>query len=236
MYELRIEGPAKNALSEAMISHLFAGLEAAKGQPILFVGVGDAFSAGLHLGEVAALDRAGMERFLARLEGVMTAIYQYPAPTVAHVNGHAIAGGSVIALCCDWRVADSNPKTKIGLNEVALGLRFPPRILEICRRRIPWRYQEQVLLGAKLYAPAEALRVGLIDEIADDAGPRARAHLEALSAHPAEAYAATKRDLRGARPSDLVSDATWAERVKEMLPAWTAPELKERVLGALTKR
>jgi enoyl-CoA hydratase/carnithine racemase len=236
MIELRIEGPGKNALSDAMIDRLLHGIEAAKGEPVLFIGAGDAFSAGLHLGEVAALDARGMERFLARLEGLMCAIFQYPAPTAACVNGHAIAGGSVIALCCDWRVAVPNPKVKIGLNEVALGLRFPPRILEICRRRIPWRYQEEVLLGAKLYAPREAQRVGLVDEIADDAERAARAHLDALACHPAEAYAATKRDLRGERPSDLVADATWTKRVAELLPAWTAPALKERILAAIAPK
>jgi enoyl-CoA hydratase len=236
MYELRIEGPAKNALNDAMMTRLFAGLEAAKGQPILFRGSGDAFSAGLHLGEVASLDVSGMRRFLERLEALMSAIYLYPAPTVACINGHAIAGGSVIALCCDWRVALPNPKTKIGLNEVALGLRFPPRILEICRRRIPWRYQEEVLLGAKLYSPADAFRVGLVDEVADDAEAAARARLDTLTAHPPEAYAATKRDLRGSRPADIIDDATWARRVEELVPAWTSPALKERVLAALAAK
>jgi enoyl-CoA hydratase len=239
MIEIRIEGPAKNALSDAMIGRLLSGLDAANGQPILFVGTGDAFSAGLHLGEVASLDRSGMERFLERLEALMSAIYQYPAPTVACINGHAIAGGCVIALCCDWRVAVSNPKTKIGLNEVALGLRFPPRILEICRRRIPWRSQEEILLLAKLYSPTDALRIGLIDEIAEDVqdvDARSRAHLEALAAHPADAYAATKRDIRGGRPSDLVADAIWAGRVQELLPAWTSPALKERVLAAISAK
>jgi enoyl-CoA hydratase len=234
--EIRLEGPAKNALSDAMIGRLLAGLDAANGQPILFVGTGDAFSAGLHLGEVASLDRPGMARFLERLEALMSTIYQYPAPTVACINGHAIAGGCVIALCCDWRVAVKSPTTKIGLNEVALGLRFPPRILEICRRRIPWRSQEEILLGAKLYSPTDALRMGLIDEIAEDAEASSRAHLEALAAHPAEAYAATKRDLRGGRPSDLVADAIWAGRVQELLPAWTSPELKARVLAAISPK
>jgi enoyl-CoA hydratase/carnithine racemase len=235
MHELRIEGPGKNALSDAVLESLLRGLEAAQGKPVLIVATGDAFSAGLHLKEVASLQPAGMERFLAKLEEVMTAIFQYPAPTVASIHGHAIAGGCVIALCSDWRVMTPNPKVKIGLNEVALGLRFPPRILEICRRRIPWRYQEEVLLGAKLYDPANALRIGLVDELAEDVESAARAHLAALSAHPAEAYAATKRDLRGAHPADLMDDATWTRRVAELLPAWTSPVLKERVLAALKR-
>jgi len=65
MCELLIDGPGKNALSDAMLDRLFQGLEAARGQPILFRGGGDAFSAGLHLGEVAASSGMVSSRALA---------------------------------------------------------------------------------------------------------------------------------------------------------------------------
>jgi len=231
-----MDGPAKNALGDAMMTRLFDGLREADGRPILFLGKSDAFSAGLHLREVAALDGHGMERFLARLEELMSAIYQYPAPTVACVSGHAIAGGCIIALCCDWRVAQAGAAAKIGLNEVALGLRFPPRILEICRRRLPLHHRDAVLLGARLYGPEEALRVGLIDEVAAHAEDAARAHLAALAAHPAEAYAATKRDLRGSFPADLMDDATWERQMLDLYPVWTDPALKENVARVLSAK
>jgi enoyl-CoA hydratase/carnithine racemase len=236
MFELRMEGPAKNALGDGMMTRLFDGLREADGRPILFLGQGDAFSAGLHLREVAALDGKGMERFLARLEGLMSAIYQYPAPTVACVNGHAIAGGCIIAMCCDWRVVQAGVPAKIGLNEVAIGLRFPPRILEICRRRLPVVHRDAVLLGAKLYGPEEALRVGLVDELAEHAEDVARAHLQRLAAHPAAAYAATKRDLRGSSPSDLIDDATWERQMLDLFPVWTDPAVKELVARVLSAK
>jgi enoyl-CoA hydratase/carnithine racemase len=236
MFELRIDGPAKNALGDAMMTRLFDGLREADGRPILFLGTGDAFSAGLHLREVAALDGNGMERFLARLEELMSAIFQYPAPTVAYVNGHAIAGGCIIALCCDWRVARAGTDSKIGLNEVAIGLRFPPRILEICRRRLSVHHLGEVLLGAKLYGPDEALRVGLVDEVSERAEDAARAHLAALAALPSEAYAATKRDLRGSSPADLMDDATWERQMLDLYPVWTDPALKENVARVLSAK
>jgi enoyl-CoA hydratase len=236
MFELRMDGAAKNALGDAMMTRIFDGLREADGRPILFTGTGDAFSAGLNLHEVGALDSVGAEKFLARLEELMASIYQYPAPTVAWVNGHAIAGGCIIAMCCDWRVAQAGSVGKIGLNEVALGLRFPPRILEICRRRLPVRSLEEILLGARLYGPDDALRVGLLDELSPHAEEAARAHLRALSAHPPEAYAATKRDLRGAIPSDLIGDETWKRRMRDLFPMWTDPALKKRVAGFLASR
>jgi enoyl-CoA hydratase len=237
MYELRIDGPAKNALGDAMMTRIFDGIRAADGRPILFLGAGGAFSAGLNLREVITLDHGGAHRFLIRLEELMSAIFQYPAPTVACVEGHAIAGGCIIALCCDWRVAQAGAMgVKIGLNEVAIGLRFPPRILEICRRRLSTRELQEIVLGAKLYPPAEALRLGLLDELSERPEEAARAHLAALAALPAEAYAATKRDLRGETPADLVDHATWERRMLELLPIWTDPAIRERVASLLAKR
>src|SRR5436190_21503186 len=128
MFEITMEGPAKNALGTAMMTFLLDQLREAAGRPVLLSGSGDAFSAGLSLKEVASLDAEGMLGFLGLLERCMSALYLYPGPTVALVNGHAIAGGCVLTLCCDYRISTSSPRTRIGLNEVALGVRFPPRI------------------------------------------------------------------------------------------------------------
>jgi len=83
MYELRMDGPAKNALSSAMIDFLMEGLERAKDAPVLLTGVGDVFSAGLDLKEVAALDATGLRRHLTRLDELVAALFLHPAPTVA---------------------------------------------------------------------------------------------------------------------------------------------------------
>src|SRR6202042_707140 len=189
--EILLEGPAKNALGTRTMTHLLDRLRDAAGAPVLLRGAGDSFSAGLNLREVAALDERGMERFLRQLEECFAALYLYPGPTVACINGHAIAGGCVLALCCDHRVASSAPEIKIGLNEVALGLRFPPRTLAIVRDRVPRRHRAEVFLGAGLFSPARALDLGLLDEVVDDAPAVAHARLAALAAHPAKAYADT---------------------------------------------
>src|SRR5690349_20242178 len=105
MFEITMSGPAKNALGTEMMRHLVDRFEEAAGRPVLLTGAGDAFSAGLNLKEVASLDPKGMEAFLRLLERMTGAIFAYPAPVVALVNGHAIAGGCIVALACDWRVA-----------------------------------------------------------------------------------------------------------------------------------
>ncbi len=230
-----MEGPGKNALGSTMMTFLLDRLRAAAGAPVLLTGAGDAFSAGLDLKEVAAAEGDGMLAFLALLEECMSALYLYPGPVVAAVNGHAIAGGCVITQCCDHRVMTTNPRSKIGLNETALGVRFPPRILAILRRRLPAQHVDRVLLGGDLVGPAEAKDLGLVDAIADDPLEAAKARLAILGAHPAAAYAQTKADLRGATPSDLVPDATHEAILRGALATWTSPGVKEKLLRVLAR-
>ena len=235
MFEITLAGPGKNALGTQTMTALLAKLAEANGAPVLLSGSGGAFSAGLDLKEVASLDAPGMLTFLALLERTMTALYLYPAPTVAAVNGHAIAGGCIVALCCDRRVASAEAKIKIGVNEVALGVEFPPRTFEIVKRRVPAQHIEEVVLGAGLFDPANALRLGLVDEIAEDAVSVARTRLAAFAAHPPSAYAAAKRALRGGMPSDLVPESEQARLLAAAAPAWTSPAVKERLAKVLAR-
>jgi enoyl-CoA hydratase/carnithine racemase len=231
MFEIVLSGPGKNSLGTTMMEHLLAKLGEAAGRPILVTGEGNTFSAGLDLKEVAASDGPGMERFLDRLVRLMDAWYTYPAPVVALVNGHAIAGGTVLALTCDYRVCTSDPTARLGLNEVALGLRFPPSLLTLARRRLPPQHFDTVILGAKLHPPAEALRLGIVDEVADDARAVAERVLRELAAHPAAAYASAKRELR---PS-FRDDAAERAFIADGLAAWTSPELKAMIAKMLDR-
>lgn len=234
VHELTIAASGKNALGTSVMEDLIGRLRSAGDRPLLLTGKGDAFSAGLDLREVAALDRPGMERFLLLLDDLIDALFLYPGPTVACVNGHAIAGGCVLALCCDHRVAGDDPAIRIGLNEVALGLEFPPKILALARRRVPPRWLERVVLEAGLHPPRVALELGLVDEVAADPMRAARDRLERLAAHPHAVYAATKRALR-AGALDLSEDARRYFR-DHVLPAWCAPATKDRVRAALAPR
>ncbi len=231
MTDLLLSAPGKNALSLAHMESIIARLRAAGGAPLLLTGDGDAFCAGLNLKEVAALDRAGMERFLDTLEEMVATLYEYPGPTVAAVNGHAIAGGCVLTLACDHRVVTNDARTRIGLNEVALGLEYPPKVFALVRRRVP---TERPILEAALYDPPTALALGLVDELAPDPVATGRRRLEALAAHPASAYAAAKRALRAGALAVSEDTRRWFH--DELVPAWVAPDVKARVSAILSGR
>ncbi len=196
MTEIVLEGPGKNALGEGLLDMLLHRLREAAGGPVLITGAGDSFSAGLDLELVASADASALEAYLRKFEAVVETLYTYPGPTVALVNGHAIAGGCVLALCCDTQVAQDDARIRIGLNELALGVRFPPVTLSVVRERIPKRHLNRVLLGATLFDPQTACALGLVDEVSAHAARVARERLAWLASHPRDAYAGTKAELR----------------------------------------
>lgn len=232
-YDLVLDSPGKNALGTAMMDSIVARLDEAAGEPVRLSGAGDALSAGLDLKEIASLDAAGIARFVERVERLMAALFDYPGPTVACVNGHAIAGGCVLTVCCDYRVATTDERARVGLNETAIGLVFPPKILRIVTHRIPPRSAHEVLLRGALYAPADALRLGLVDELAGDARAVSEARIRELAALPRVAYGATKRALRAGVTS--FSPGEYEAALRETLPVWSSDAVKQRVVGRLKK-
>lgn len=232
MIDIHLQGPGKNAMSSALMTGLRTQLAAAGGAPVLLTGGGDVFSAGLNLVEVSTLDDDGMLAYLTLLEDTVAALFHYPGPLVAFINGHAIAGGCVLALCCDLRVVAGDPGIKFGLNEVALGLQFPRGISSLVRRRVASHCLDEVVLGGHLYGPHDAVRIGFADEVGDLEVARAR--LAHLAGHPAEAYALNKAEIRaGVLDEDPVIRRAY---LTAALPAWTAPALRARLQGFLRGR
>ncbi len=232
MITLTMEARGKNALGTELMTWLVDELRKAGGEPVLLRGAGDAFSAGLNLKEVAAADEPAMDRFLGALERMVEALFTYPGPLVAWVNGHAIAGGCIVALACDHRLCTADPRARIGLNEVPLGLRFPPRTWRLVRYRLPAHTLERVVLEGGLHAPEGALRLGLVDEIVAGEA-EARAYAERIAAYPRPAYVAAKRALRqGVLDVGPAEDRDFREQV---LPAWVTPELKAKLAAVLAK-
>ncbi len=221
------------ALSTASLTALKADLAKADGAPVLLTGGGRAFSAGLNLKEVLSLDSNGMRDFLVLLEEVVDAVLNHPGPTVAAINGHAIAGGAVIARCCDVAIATSSSKARIGLTETAIGLEFPPRTLQALQFRIPQRHHHEVLLGAGLHSPPDALRLGLVDALAEDVRAAAEARLAVLARHPSDAYAATKASLQA---GVTAVDAAAADRFLQVtVPLWTSEPIRDRIRAVLSR-
>jgi enoyl-CoA hydratase len=230
---ITLDGPGKNSLSTPMMQSVIDRIAAHKDEPLLLVGNGDAFCAGLNLKEVASLDEASMHTFVLLVERMMVALFDHPAPTVACVNGHAIAGGCILALCCDHRVSVDSPSVRIGVNELALGLVFPPKIMRIVKHRVPPRSLHEVVLRSRLVSPQDALRMGLIDELAADPRVIAEERIRELASLPRPAYIAAKRALR--EGVTTFQTKAYEAELAAILPAWTDPRVKELVTRQLSK-
>ncbi|HYR16862.1 MAG TPA: enoyl-CoA hydratase/isomerase family protein, partial [Mycobacterium sp.] len=126
---VRIDHPPVNAFDLGQVDDAVATVRSIKG-PIVLTGAGSCFSAGVDLRAIIDGGPDHTDRFLTAIAAAFLAVFDHPAPVVAAINGHAIAGGCVLAMAADVRLMSGG---LIGLSEVAVGVPFPVAALEICR-------------------------------------------------------------------------------------------------------
>ncbi|MDE2712283.1 MAG: enoyl-CoA hydratase/isomerase family protein [Acidobacteriota bacterium] len=231
-------GPA-NALDPVLVARLRASLDEAEasGRPLVLTGNDRFFSAGLDLAGLPE-DRGEMGAFVDAFDELVRRLFLFPCPTVAAVNGHAVAGGAILATACDVRIGATGAY-RIGVSEVQLGVIFPAVAFEVLRAAIPPERTAEVLLRGRLTGPEDALANGFLHELAEpeSLAVRAAERAEELGALPREAYAHTKRELRGGFADRALSQA--AAKRERFLDTWFSGESKARrtaILGRGKKR
>jgi enoyl-CoA hydratase len=183
-----------NAMNVRLLEALDATLENVDdADAIVITGDGTSFSAGLALPELIVLDRESMLHMISIFEKVMRRVLAFPRATVAAVNGHAFAGGCVLALMCDVRLMSAG---NIALNEIQLGIGLPSIVVEPLRAKLGAHAWGPIALEGRVMDPAEAKRVGLVDEVVEPGALATRA-LEIATARATAplAYAQIKREL-----------------------------------------
>ncbi|HEY2062796.1 enoyl-CoA hydratase/isomerase family protein [Amycolatopsis sp. NBC_01480] len=192
--------------------------EAAGARAVVLTGTGSMFSAGVDL---LSIDEGGagyVSEFLPALSDALLAVFGFPRPVVAAVNGHAIAGGLVLAAACDHRVLAAGP-ARLGVTELLVGVPFPIAALEILRCAYGTNPLPGLIYSGATVPGEDALARGLVDEIApaEEVLGRARELATRLGELPAEAFALTKAQLH--RPyhqriaENRVSDDDSVERM-----------------------
>ncbi|XP_058449209.1 enoyl-CoA delta isomerase 1, mitochondrial-like [Malaya genurostris] len=124
------------------------------------------FCAGLDIREMIAPSAEGLRIFWIAVQNLWIKLYGTSIPTVAVLNGHAPAGGCMLAIACEYRVMC--PNFTIGLNETALGIAVPQWLQTTMRNTIGMRQAEFACTTGKLYSSQQALEIGLVDELATD--------------------------------------------------------------------
>ncbi len=227
-----------NAMNARLLDGLLGALdELGDASAVVITGEGSSFSAGLALPELVELDRPAMHDLIGLFERAMQRILALPIATVAAINGHAYAGGCVLALMCDVRMMAAGT-ARIGLNEIALGIGLPSLVIEPLRARLPASQHAAVALEGRLFSPDEAVRAQLVDETHAPESLVAKAieHAALLGRAPV-AYAQIKDALL--RPVLAAIARDQAATREAWLDSWFSPHARVTLRAAverMTKR
>lgn len=234
---LRLAHGKVSALDLELVEGLGAALvDLARARPaaLVLTGTGSSFSAGVDLHRVIDGGRAYIEPFLAALERAFRALFTFPRPVVAALNGHAIAGGMVLACACDRRLM-ARGNGRLGIPELAVGVAFPALALEIVRTVLPARAVGDVLLRGHRVDGEGALALGLLDELVDAERLRARALAIAreLGALDARAFELTKAAWRAPAIEHLALAAQAHDAA--VLEQWSRPVTRAAIAAYLER-
>jgi enoyl-CoA hydratase len=205
---VRVDRPPANALDLELLEEgtaAVAELREAEPGAVVLTGREGFFSAGVDLKAVPKLDRDGQRAMVDGINGLFLAWYSFPRPVVCAVNGHAIAGGLILALCGDHRVGVVGAG-KLGLTELRAGIGYPAAAMAIVRAELAPPSVRALALQAELIeAGPRAVELGLLDELCppDVLLERSFQVAGALAALPRAAYARVKDQLRGATVAEL---------------------------------
>ncbi|HTZ08092.1 MAG TPA: enoyl-CoA hydratase/isomerase family protein [Acidimicrobiales bacterium] len=193
---------------------------------VVLTGAGTVFSAGVDLRRVVEEDDAYVARLIAALRRMFETLFAFPKPTVAAVNGAAVAGGCILACACDRRlVADG---ARIGATELTVGVAFPASALEILRHACG-RHTEDVVTSARLLTAEEARAVGMAHEVVgrDALADRSLEVARGLASLAPPAYRLAKEQLRRPARRRMAEDGPVVD--DEATRIWASPDTRERL-------
>ncbi|MBM3528763.1 MAG: enoyl-CoA hydratase/isomerase family protein [Alphaproteobacteria bacterium] len=210
---------------ESIAAH-FESIEKSSARAVVLTGQGRMFSAGVDLLRLSEGGVDYVRAFLPALHRLYQAVFFHAKPVVAAINGHAIAGGCVLACCADRRIA-ARDGGRIGVTELLVGVPFPPLAFEVMRYATAPQYFSDGVLSGATFAAEQALTRGLVDEVAEPSALRDRAiaAAEQMAALSPRAFAMTKGQLR-APVAERVARAGGDTAATDI---WTAPETLERM-------
>jgi enoyl-CoA hydratase/carnithine racemase len=216
----------------AMIQQL--GNDPQVGAVVLSSSSANFFSIGFDIPELYHQSREEFGAFYRAVNQMCLDLYALPKPTVAAITGHAIAGGCILTLCCDYRFIASGRKL-IGLNEVKLGVPVPYPADRMLRELVGMRPAREIMEAGEFYEPERALALGLVDRVLTlerlvDEAVEMAAELGSL---PGAAYAMIKAN----RVESIVVEvqAHGAEKERAFIELWYSDETRKLLREAIKK-
>jgi enoyl-CoA hydratase len=198
---ITIDRPPVNALDLDTITELERAYDAAaRDDPkngVVLTGGGQAFSAGVDTRAFAGYSRDQRHEMVRAITRMVARLLAIPSPVVAGINGHALGGGFVLMLGCDYRITTDSESAKLGMTEAQAGIPFPAGPLEIMRQELAPEMLRLMTLTSAVLKPRELLEARVLDALCaiEDIKPRSLAAARSLAAQPG--FRAVKRQIRG---------------------------------------
>lgn len=233
---IRLAGPRGNAMSETLVDDLSSALRTVGGEPsvraiLLASAHPKLFCPGLDLVSLTQVSRAEMGAYMINFSTVLTDLFALKKPVVAAVNGAAVAGGCLLALTADWRIAKRG--AVMGLNEVKVGVPLPWSAVMLLKTAAPaFAHTVVALLGRNLEGEA-AKAAGLAHEIveAEAFETVVQERLAEFAEKDAYAFGVTKGYLRG--PAVASMRDREVPLLDEFLDGWFSEPTQRRLLQAV---
>lgn len=223
---LRLAHGKASALDVELCEAITSAFEAEKDSAaIVLTGSGAIFSAGVDLVRMVDGGAAYVNRFLPVLSDAIRAVLDCDRPVVAAVNGHAIAGGCILAAACDLRLM-AEGKGRIGVPELLVGLPFPEAAREIMELVVPSPRRREVLLSGETWISTEAVERGLVDRVVSPEAllDEATAAARRMASIDRGVFSMTKRRLLAG-----VRERARRPEPDEIVTAWTSADALRRV-------
>jgi methylglutaconyl-CoA hydratase len=229
----------RNAVSFELVDELMAALdeiERSVEQVVILTGAGKAFCAGMDLEELKSLLGKSHDENVsdsARMAKMFRRLYEFPKPTIAAVNGAAIAGGTGLATMCDFTLAV--PEAKFGYTEVRIGF-VPAIVSSILVWQVGHKIARDLLMTGRLFDATEAKTLGLVNEVvpAEQLMVRAKELASQLLENSPTSVRATKRLINSFLAKSL--DEQIAAAIEDNARIRTTADFREGVSSFLEKR
>ncbi len=236
---LKLNKSTANPLDLQLLEALSECLEKVKDDPgvsglVLTSSNDKIFSLGFDIPQLFELGKEDLETFYTTFNRVSMELYTLPKPTMAALTGHAIAGGCILALCCDYRYIAEGRKL-MGLNEIKLGVPIPYPADCMLRQLVGFNRAREITDMGEFYEPEELLSLGMVDEVLarEDVLPRAMDRMKILGSMPGNAFGKIKNN----RVEEVASRVreNLAESERYFIDCWFSSETRKLLSEAMKK-
>ncbi|NIM94958.1 MAG: enoyl-CoA hydratase/isomerase family protein [Anaerolineales bacterium] len=236
---IKLNHGVTNAINSELVHELASTLENLTGDDdvlgmVLTSANEKFFSIGLDIPSLYDLPEEAFRAFYQSYNQLCLVILTCPKPIVAAITGHAIAGGYILALCCDYRSVAAGRKF-VGLNEIKLGVPVPFVADCTLRRLVGHRIARDIMDSGEFYEPAEALQLGLVDHVvsADEIIGFSTMKVQAIASASLPAFSLIKNNR--IRPINAEIQASLLVREEAFIERWYSSDTRHQLEEAMSK-